>query len=191
MTSATPPRRIAAIPGVTIRILGKTDAAAFRDIRLEGLRLHPESFGSSIAEEERLTEDAFARRIPAAPPDVILGAFQSSNEATPALVGILGFHVYTHDKQRHKAGLWGMYVRQAWRRQGIAAALLAHAIEHARSTPGIEMVQLTVAVGNRAARGLYDEMGFVVYGLEKRALKLGASHYLDEELMALDLGSNR
>jgi hypothetical protein len=34
-------------------------------------------------------------------------------------------------------------------------------------------------------------MGFAVYGLEKRALKLDTSRYLDEELMALDLVPNR
>ena len=39
---------------------------------------------------------------------------------------------------------------------------------------------------NASAQRLYRDMGFAVYGLERRALKVGERFY-DQELMALDL----
>ena len=47
-----------------IRPLLPLDAALYRDIRLEGLRLHPEAFGASYEDEVQLTEAEFAARIP-------------------------------------------------------------------------------------------------------------------------------
>jgi RimJ/RimL family protein N-acetyltransferase len=44
------------------------------------------------------------------------------------------------------------------------------------------MVQLTVVSENEAARRLYEAMGFVAYGHEKRALKHDGRYY-DEVLM--------
>ena len=176
---------------MSIRSLLEADVAAFRVLRLEGLRLHPESFGASLAEEERLGDAAFAQRIPQSPPDAIFGAFLSDAPAQPRLAGILGFHVQKHEKQRHKAYLWGMFVQAAYRRQGIGARLLDHAIDHARHSAGIEIIQLTVAVGNQGALALYSAAGFVRYGLERHALKLDGARYSDEELMALDLSAGR
>lgn len=42
------------IPGKSlyVRRLGQADAEAFREIRLEGLRIHPEAFGASWREEQ-------------------------------------------------------------------------------------------------------------------------------------------
>ena len=184
------PQKISPIPGVAIRALVKDDTAAFRNIRLESLRLYPASFASSISEEERLTEADFATRFAASPPNAIFGAFRIDG-ASQVLVGILGFHVHSHEKQRHKAGLSGMYVQSAYRRTGIGAALLGRVIEHARNTPDIEAVHLTVAAGNRAVRALYDAAGFIVYGVEKRALRLDTGQYLDEDLMVLDVRPER
>jgi ribosomal protein S18 acetylase RimI-like enzyme len=80
-----------------------------------------------------------------------------------------------------------MYVRPASRGRGIAMALLQGAIEHARNTPGVEVLQLTVTADNAAARALYDRAGFVPYGLERRALRLAPDDYRDEELRSLDI----
>jgi ribosomal protein S18 acetylase RimI-like enzyme len=89
-------------------------------------------------------------------------------------------------KLRHKAVLWGMYVRPEARRTGLAAALVQHVIEHAR--PLVEEICLTVVASNVAARRLYSAAGFKEYGLERRALKVGREYY-DEVLMALPLSA--
>jgi len=167
-----------------IRRLGSSDVAAFREIRLEALRACPEAFGSSFEEEQRLTAADFARRAAPESPDAVFGAFLEE-DALP--VGIAGFRVPQNAKERHKSMLWGMYVRPAGRGRGIATTLLRCVIEHARNTPGVEVLQLTVTADNAAARALYDRAGFVPYGLERRALRLAPGDYRDEELRSLDL----
>jgi hypothetical protein len=51
----------------------------------------------------------------------------------------------------------------------------------------VEQVQLLVVTDNERARRLYVSEGFVIYGLERRALKLG-ERYLDEYLMVRFFG---
>ena len=50
----------------------------------------------------------------------------------------------------------------------------------------MEQLELSVVTTSLAARRLYHSLGFVVYGTEPRALKLG-EQYWDEDLMVLDL----
>lgn len=145
----------------------------------------PQAFGSSFEEEERLTAADFLRRVAPEPPDAVFGAFL--DDVSP--VGIAGFVVGKHIKERHKGTLFGMYVHPAARGRGIGMALLRSVIEHARNVPGMEIVQLTVTVGNEAACALYDRAGFVPYGIEPRALRLAPGDYLDEELRSLDLAA--
>jgi RimJ/RimL family protein N-acetyltransferase len=76
--------------------------------------------------------------------------------------------------------LWTMYVRSAARKSGIGKILVAAVLDHARGR--VEMVQLTVVSENEAARRLYEAMGFVEYGFEKRAHKHQGRYY-DEVLM--------
>jgi ribosomal protein S18 acetylase RimI-like enzyme len=168
-----------------IRRLGINDTAVFREIRLEALRTCPQAFGSSFEEEQRLTAADFSRRVAPEPPDAIFGAFL--DDASP--VGIAGFVVGKHIKERHKGTLFSMYVRPAARGRGVGMALLRSVIEHARNVSGVEILQLTVTVGNEAACALYDRAGFVPYGIEPRALRLAPGDYLDEELRSLDLAA--
>jgi hypothetical protein len=64
--------------------------------------------------------------------------------------------------------------------------LVEAVIAHAR--PHVELIQLSVVVGNEQARRLYARLGFVEYGIEKNSLKY-RGRYFDEILMAKDLGS--
>ncbi|HEX5327075.1 MAG TPA: GNAT family N-acetyltransferase [Acetobacteraceae bacterium] len=168
-----------------IRVLGRSDAAGFRALRLEALRQCPAAFGSSYETEQLVTEAGFADRIPDHPPDAIFGAFPDGDAG--GLSGMLGFRVHANPKERHKAMLWGMYLRPAIRRRGIATALLQRAIGHAATIAGLEIIQLSVVTEMQSARALYDQAGFVVYGIERRALRLAPDDYRDEELRALDL----
>jgi hypothetical protein len=62
--------------------------------------------------------------------------------------------------------------------------LVEAVIEFAR--PRVELIQLSVVMGNEPARRLYARAGFVEYGVEKNSLKHGGRYY-DEILMAKDL----
>jgi len=104
-------------------------------------------------------------------------------------MGIAGFAAQEGTKHAHKGLLWAMYVRSAARKSGLGKILVAAVLDHARGR--VEMVQLTVVSENEAARRLYEAMGFVEYGFEKRALKHDGRYY-DEVLMVkfLDEGLN-
>lgn len=162
-----------------IRPLTKDDAAQWRALRLEALRTYPLAFASAY--EEALEQDLSARIPPPDGPSVLFGAFVGG-----ALSGSAGLHVWPGMKQRHKAELWGMYVAPSLHRRGVGAALVRAVIDHARTR--VAVVKLTVQHKNTAAKALYQQFGFVSFGIEKRALRhQGVDH--DDELMALDLGN--
>jgi RimJ/RimL family protein N-acetyltransferase len=62
----------------------------------------------------------------------------------------------------------------------LAEAVIGFAREH------VEVLQLSVVSENEAARRLYTSLGFVEYGIERKALKYSGRYY-DEVLMAKDL----
>ncbi|ESX71678.1 GNAT family N-acetyltransferase [Mesorhizobium sp. LSHC414A00] len=168
------PTKISSFP---LRRLSASDAEAFRELRLEGLKNHPNAFGSSWEEE---AEKPLAWFVEQLEQNIIVAGSTESGQ----LVGIaaLGFHRAL--KQRHKGVLWGMYVRPRARGSGLAAALVEHLLDKARGM--IEEVHLTVVASNEAAIRLYTYYGFRKYGLERRALKVGERYY-DELWMACSI----
>lgn len=60
--------------------------------------------------------------------------------------------------------------------------LLREAIEQARQH-GFEQMELEVVTRNVRAIGLYEKMGFEVYGIRKNAMKLKDGTYYSELLM--------
>jgi len=167
--------------GPQIRRLEPGDAALYREIRLEALQRNPEAFGSTFERENGQPLSWFEAAISRAD---IFGGFLDGR-----LMGIAGFAAQEGTKHAHKGLLWGMYVRGAARKSGLGKKLVAAVLDQARGR--VEMVQLAVVSENEAARRLYEAMGFVEYGFEKRALKQGG-RYFDEVLMVkfLDEGLN-
>ncbi len=162
-----------------IRVLEESDGESYRTLRLRALREEPEAFGSSYEEQADLPLAWFVERIRETASRVALGAFDGD-----ALIGTVIFTRETGLKDRHKGVITGMYVAPEGRGRGVGRALLLSAVERARAQPGVEQIHLSVVTGNVAARALYAAVGFVVYGTEPRALKLGGE-YLDEDLMVL------
>ena len=171
-------------PAIAIRALTPADLGSYRDIRLEGLRLSPEAFGSSYEEEVARPAAEFSRRLSQSP-GAMFGAFAAAT-GVASLVATAGCYAEDGIKSCHKLHLVGMYVRPAYRRKGLAQRLVERVLDHARQIDGIAVVQLGVACDNSAARALYDRLGFKVYGIERKALKIDG-RFLDEELRALEI----
>jgi ribosomal protein S18 acetylase RimI-like enzyme len=169
---------------MTIRFLGTNDLAAYRDLRLAGLKESSTAFGSSFVDEVDLPLTEFAARMrPQGKPDNgIFGAFLEDR----GLIGILGFAKEYRVKRAHVASLWGMYVSPEFRGQGIGAALVDEAIAHARKLDSVRQILLSVTANNVAAGSLYRSRGFERIGLEQDALCVDGKYY-DEEQMALFL----
>ena len=161
---------------IQIRRLTPADAALYRDIRLEGLRCNPEAFGSTFEAETAKPLTFFSERLGGS---AAFGAFQDSE-----LVGIAGLLIREGRKEAHKGLLVGMYVRPSARKAGVGRRLVETIVEFARQR--VELIQLSVVSDNEQARRLYGRLGFLEYGIEKKALKHDRRYY-DEVLMAKDL----
>jgi GNAT superfamily N-acetyltransferase len=175
MTGPVAPARTKSLK---LRRLEQQDVAAYRELRLESLKAHPEAFASSWEHETNKPISWWAERLET---NMIFGGWVDDSP----IAGVAGLRVQDAVKLRHKGVLWGMYVRPQARRTGLAAALVQRVVEHARTV--VEELCLTVVASNAAACRLYGTAGFKAYGLERRALKVG-SEYHDEVLMALSLG---
>jgi ribosomal protein S18 acetylase RimI-like enzyme len=101
-------------------------------------------------------------------------------------VGTTGFGRNTRRKERHKARIWGVFVDQEHRGQGIARRLLTEVLQRATSLAGLEQIILTVGDGQAAAKRLYSSLGFTIFGHERGALKISdgsMDEYVDEDYM--------
>jgi RimJ/RimL family protein N-acetyltransferase len=163
---------VAKLSAPQIRRLEISDAALFREIRLEALVKNPEAFGSTFERESAQPLSWFEATLDSAD---IFGAFLGGT-----LAGMAGYSARENSKHAHKGLLWTMYVRAAARNSGVGKALVAAVLDHARGR--VEMVELAVVGENEGARRLYRAMGFVEYGYEKKALKYDGRYY-DEVLM--------
>ncbi|WP_354066977.1 GNAT family N-acetyltransferase [Bradyrhizobium sp. OAE829] len=102
---------MANIPGLQIRRLQVSDAALYRDIRLEALQKNPEAFGSTFEKERAEPLSWFEARLGLAD---VFAAFVDGT-----IAGIAGYSAQENLKQAHKGRLWTMYVRAAARNMGL------------------------------------------------------------------------
>ena len=79
-----------------------------------------------------------------------------------------------------------MYVTPRKQGLGVGKALLTEAINKAKSIEVIEKINLSVVATNEAAKKLYTSLGFKVYGLEEKAMKVNGV-YLDDEHRVLHI----
>lgn len=73
-------------------------------------------------------------------------------------------------KERHKADIWGMYLRKGHRGRGFGRRLMEAAIAFAREQDDVRLLQLTVTDKAATAAALYEKLGFVVWGIEEAGL---------------------
>lgn len=150
----------------SVRQLVPDDTETFIRMRREALDQEPSAFLSS-PDDDRALDPAF-----------VLEAFSSSSRATfgafaPDLVGIVGIGRESHRKAAHKAYVWGLYVRPARRRSGLGRSLMMAALRFARELEGVTHVHLGVAESRAPALRLYESLGFVPWGKEPDALRIG------------------
>jgi RimJ/RimL family protein N-acetyltransferase len=165
----------------TVRKLGPEDAGTVAALRREALEAHPLAFSASVPEDPNLLSDFLRSALAPSDEAAIFGAF-----AEAALVGMVGVVRNNGQKERHKALIWGMYVRLPHRRTGGGERLLRAAIHQAQSWPGVHQVHLSVSEVAAEARRLYERNGFQEWGREPCAL-WWQGRYVAESHMVLDL----
>lgn len=166
-----------------VRVLTEADTAQFQALRLRALKEHPEAFGSSFEAEVNMTLEQFATFL-SSPDRPWFGAFQGDQ-----MMGMAGLMRSQGTKTRHRAMVSGMYVAPEARGLGLGQALMDALMDRARSTDGLEDVNLAVTVGNDAARHIYIKAGFTPYSVDPRYLKVG-DQYFDIEWMILRIATD-
>lgn len=153
---------------------------------LEAYERHPDAFTSSRSERAALPQAWWESRLAAGlrAAEIVLAALHDDQ-----LAGAAGLSFESREKARHKATLFGMYVRPAYRQHGYGHQLVLAALEQARARAGVSVVQLTVTEGNTVAQSLYEQCGFVQFGLEPFAVALG-SRFVSKVHMWCNLGSS-
>ena len=169
--------------GITIRALTAADAQAYRVIRLEALHSAPDAFASSFKEESVRPLETFRQRLDGSQGGFTFGAIA---DASGEIVGTAGGVREDGLKTRHKLLLVGVYVQPAMRGQQLGERLIGRVLQHARELGDIRVVQLKVACDNHPARALYERMGFSVFGIERKAIRLDG-RFIDEELRAIEI----
>lgn len=137
------------------------------------IALAPGESNLSVEEEEQILADRMA-----SDNSIMLVA-----EVGGQIVGQLGCKGGKRRATRHAVTM-GMSVRRGWRNQGIGSALMARAIEWARSTGVVTRIELNVFARNEMAIHLYEKFGFQVEGRRRRAI-YHAGEYVDDYVMAL------
>lgn len=155
---------------MNVKRLDPSHVAEYRGLMLEAFELHPDAFTSSFAERAALPLSWWESRLnqEPQPSELVLGAFHDRQ-----LAGIAGLSFELREKARHKATLFGMYVPSKFRRHGFGRQLVQAVLVQARLRSGVKIVQLTVTDGNHAAQDLYEQCGFVQFGLEPFAVAVG------------------
>ena len=162
-----------------IRPLVEEDLEAYAALRRQSLVEEPLSFGASPSDD--VSMEALRASMRRAPDWMLFGAFVDG-----ALVGAAGLLRGHHVKAAHAMHLWGMYVAPPYRHRGLGRALLDACIAHARSLPGVTVIQLGVTSAAAEARRVYEAAGFRVWGTQPDALR-HEGHAVDEHHMTLAL----
>ncbi|CAI8964357.1 GNAT family acetyltransferase [Pseudomonas sp. IT-P253] len=154
-----------------IEQLDASHALDYRALMLEAYDLHPQAFTSSVRERAVMPLSWWESRL-TGKLDVVLGAFEEGK-----LAGIVGLAFESREKARHKVTLFGMYVSGKVRQRGLGYQLVQAALKQAQTHPGLKLIQLTVTAGNEAALNLYQRCGFIQFGLEPLAVRVGEDYF--------------
>ena len=156
---------------MAIELLDPAHARAYRQLMLEAYALHPEAFVSTIAHREKLPLSWWEAQLEDEL-SAIFGAFVDDQ-----LAGIVGLAFEPWDEAQHKATLFGLYVSEEFRGQGLGDGLVQAVLSLAEEEPALKVIELTVSANSFAALALYKRSGFQQSGLEDCAIRVGEAYY--------------
>jgi RimJ/RimL family protein N-acetyltransferase len=140
---------------ISVRLLRPDDVETFKTIRLEALRADPAAFASTAEDWERLPEQEWRQRL------TENAVFVAFHDREP--VGIMGLMRERSPRRAHRATLIMVYLRNSERGSGLATALVAGVLDHARLL-GVRQLELTVSADNPTAIRFYRREGFIDIG---------------------------
>lgn len=181
-TTPAPTLPSSAPPAIQIRALVAEDAAAYKALRDEALRLAPDAFTSDYESAVgRAAQDYVKRFGSPASGQFFLGAFNAAGQ----LLGCVGCEREERLKQHHCAVVVGMMVSPQAQRQGIGQQLVAACVEAAGRVSGLTQLVLTVTASNLHVVRLYEQAGFTTWGLLPNAIMVDGVGFAKQHMVRL------
>jgi ribosomal protein S18 acetylase RimI-like enzyme len=165
-------------PQIPIRPIRGNDVEAFKALRLEALKSHPEAFGADYHESLAAPESMWRERIQPSFDNTGRIFLADAGGQLAAMTGVLR---EKGTKVDHSAFIWGVYVRPAFRGQGLGERMIRSAIGWCEETK-LRFVRLTVVTSNHAAIRCYKRCGFEEVGVQPEVIRVGDTYH-DELLM--------
>jgi ribosomal protein S18 acetylase RimI-like enzyme len=162
---------------ITITRLDQSRWQDYRDLRLEALKAEPLAFGSSFEEEQLNSETYWRQHIQ----NVLFAV--SGNRA----VGLMVYAQNNRLKTKHICGIYGVYLKNEYRGQGIGNQLMDTVLSEIQKLNGVVKIELAVNPTQKAAKKLYSKYGFKTAGKSTKALQIDGKFY-NEIMMEKFLG---
>lgn len=174
---------------VRIARIAPAELSAYKRLRDEGLRLHPDAFDADIESEQARPPESYLGRLGLS--ETLGGSFLLGASIDKELVGMIGLERQSLQKLRHSAELNSMMVSPKHTGKGVGLLLVNALIAEARKAIGLEQITLRVSTSSESAIRLYERAGFQACGVLPHAIKLvdspGQVRYFDKLTMVLIL----
>lgn len=174
---------------VRVARIAPAELSAYKALRDEALRLHPDAFDADIESEQARPPESYLGRLGLGETlggSFLLGAWQNRE-----LIGMIGLERQPQQKLRHSAELNSMMVHPRHTGRGVGIQLVEAAVAEARKAIGLEQVIARVSTSSASAIRLYERAGFQGCGVLPHAIKLYDAHgqprYHDKLTMVLIL----
>lgn len=164
-----------------IRMLSLDDYESYSALRSLGLATEPTSFWASEDQELPIRKSRFIETVHH-PDNFILGYFHNE-----LLVSIGGFVRENHTKLMHKGFIWGVYTHPDHRGQGFGKMLMQAIINKAFTINDLNQINLSTRTDNHTAIGLYENLGFEIYGKEMNAAFVDGKFYHEIYMVKLKI----
>lgn len=135
----------------------------------------PLAFVTTAAEFAVRSRESLAQQLAPSATAVTFGAFVEGE-----LAGLLSLVRETRPTIAHRANIFGVSVRPQYRKCGCATALLRAALAQAQSWEGVTSLHLTVTETQTAARKLYRQHSFEVWGRQPDAVRHEGKLYAED-----------
>lgn len=157
----------------------------YKAIRLEALKTDPQAFGTSLQKAENQPEEEWRKRLQEAESGESYLYFarhkivENDNKPTMKVVGIetIGMiGAYFPKKETGMARIVGVFVRPAFRHQGVASVMLWYLLQKLKKDSRVTHVKLTANADQNEAIKLYEKFGFQKTGNLQSVMGDGKGH---------------
>jgi len=154
-----------------IEILTPEQWQEYREIRLKALKTDPTAFGESYEQEKEKSEQKIISHLSATNYRTYIARIGNKIVALAEYSLTLPAHV------EHLAEIHSVFTDPDFRGQKIGPKLIKQMLDDLHKNQKTSRITLSVGSEQKAAIKMYDELGFVQFGIGRKELKVGGEYY--------------